>query len=86
MCHQTIHVWLMESSLKYSLRYTLTMKCKLCKGKVMVDRVFSTQTHIELFCMTCGKRWSFHHPQNHSSFVKWLQQKETELSKKTSNS
>lgn len=48
------------------------MNCKGCKGRVLVDRVFTSETHIELFCFSCGKRWVFSHPQNRGSFAQWI--------------
>ena len=61
------------------------MKCKRCTGRVLVDRVLTADTHLELYCMACGKRWSFHYPQHQPFFVLWLHQKEKQLSRKTSN-
>jgi hypothetical protein len=48
------------------------MWCKRCTGKVLVDRVFTSDTHVELFCFNCGKRWVYHHPINKEAFVVWI--------------
>ena len=33
------------------------MTCKKCNGRVFVDRAYSQNLRIELFCIMCGKRW-----------------------------
>lgn len=33
------------------------LSCKKCTGRVFVDRVYSQNLRIELFCIMCGKRW-----------------------------
>jgi hypothetical protein len=44
------------------------MYCGRCstkerKSRVFVDRVFTSQLHLEMYCLTCGKRWMFHPPE-----------------------
>ena len=48
------------------------MKCNKCHGRVFVDRVFSQKSHIELFCIMCGKRWMLN--KNMNGLGKWLEQ------------
>jgi hypothetical protein len=50
---------------------------------VLVDRVFTTETHVELFCFACGKRWSLSHPLNLGAFALWLWKKEKNYMKKS---
>ena len=57
------------------------MWCKKCSGRVLVDRVFSSETHVELYCFTCGKRWIFNHPQNIGSFALWIWKMERQVLK-----
>jgi hypothetical protein len=52
------------------------MWCKVCGGRVLVDRVFTTDSHIEMFCFSCGKRWIFNNPANYGTFPLWLLEKE----------
>jgi hypothetical protein len=56
----------------------MTLACKRCKGRVFIDRVFSAEEHLELYCGACGKRWIFHDSGTHNVFVKWLMRKEKE--------
>jgi hypothetical protein len=48
------------------------MKCIRCGGRVLIDRVFTSETYLELFCFLCGKRWELSHPQNKGGFALWL--------------
>jgi hypothetical protein len=50
------------------------MHCAKCKGRVFVDRVFSQKSHIELFCVMCGRRWSLN--KNTNGLAKWLEKME----------
>jgi len=52
------------------------MRCKKCKGTVLLDRPLCADNHIELYCLCCGKRWSLRHPQNYGSFGAWIQKVE----------
>jgi len=60
------------------------MFCKKCKGRVLVDRSLCEDTHVELYCLSCGKRWSLNHPQNHGSFGVWIQKLEMTFLHKSS--
>jgi hypothetical protein len=42
---------------------------------MFVDRVYTTDNHVELFCITCGAR-KFHHNSNEREAL-WLIQSET---------
>lgn len=57
------------------------LKCKRCKGRVFVDRVFGAEDHLELFCGACGKRWIFHGAATNNKFVTWLMKREREYLK-----
>ena len=54
--------------------------CNKCKGRVFVDRVFSQKSHIELFCIMCGKRWMMN--KNTNKLGKWLETLEENHSKR----
>jgi hypothetical protein len=54
------------------------IKCKKCKGKVFVDRVFSERDHLETFCINCGKR-DMYHPPSRFQDIKWLADREKVL-------
>ena len=53
------------------------MKCKKCKGRVFVDRVYSQNLRVELFCIMCGKRWMIKKETNR--FAQWVAKKEERL-------
>jgi hypothetical protein len=38
-------------------RELIIVVCKKCHGRIFVDRIFSERSHVELFCVICGKRW-----------------------------
>lgn len=46
------------------------MRCIKCSGRVFVDRIFSEKTHVELFCLSCGKRWML--DKARSKLARWL--------------
>jgi|APGre2960657373_1045057.scaffolds.fasta_scaffold00019_15 hypothetical protein len=58
------------------------MKCTKCKGKVLVDRQFSTSEHLEVYCIICGKR-KFYHPPDSSKEGSWLLSQEKTRAKTT---
>jgi predicted nucleic acid-binding Zn-ribbon protein len=58
------------------------MLCKKCKGKVFVDRQYSSVMHLETFCITCGNR-KFYHPPTESAEGRWLLEKELYRTKST---
>jgi hypothetical protein len=53
------------------------MKCKRCEGRVLVDRVYSQNLRIELYCIMCGKRWMINKEANR--FALWLAKQEATL-------
>lgn len=55
------------------------MRCIKCKGRVFIDRVFSQKMHIELYCISCGKRWMIN--KEMSAFGRWINKKENEHKK-----
>lgn len=60
----------------------MTIKCRKCKGRVLIERALSNDTHLELYCILCGKIWIFKYPEGQTGFVKWLWQKEKAYQKK----
>jgi hypothetical protein len=48
------------------------MACSKCSSKMFVDRVFLTHDHIELYCLKCGRREMYHHPQNFGERIRWI--------------
>jgi hypothetical protein len=49
------------------------MWCMKCDGRVFIDQVFSENNHIELFCISCGKRWMVEKAKG--AFGAWLDKK-----------
>jgi len=49
------------------------LNCKKCKGRVFVDRIYSQNLRIELFCILCGKRWMV---KRDNRFGAWLAKRE----------
>jgi hypothetical protein len=45
------------------------LSCKKCTGRVFVDRVYSQNLRVELFCGLCGKRWMI---RRDNRFGAWL--------------
>lgn len=43
------------------------------QGRVFIDQVFSGNTHVELFCVRCGKRWMI--DKTKGAFGAWLDRK-----------
>lgn len=58
------------------------MLCKKCKGRVFVDRQYSSSIHLETFCIMCGYRKFFHPPEDSAEGL-WLLEKERLLAKST---
>ena len=54
-----------------------TMWCRKCKGRILVDRAFCTETRLEIYCLTCGNRWFLKKDRN--AFTKWLAKVEDDL-------
>jgi DNA-directed RNA polymerase subunit RPC12/RpoP len=49
--------------------------CRKCNGRMMVDREYSSDAHMEIFCIRCGSR-RFFHPPSESKEGTWLLQRE----------
>lgn len=58
------------------------LTCNRCKGRIFVDRQYTSQMHIETYCVRCGER-KFYHPPTESQEGKWLLQKERFRAKST---
>ena len=58
------------------------ISCKKCKGKVFVDRQYSSIQHIETYCVVCGLR-KFFHPPTESEEGRWLLAQESLRAKHT---
>jgi len=58
------------------------MFCRKCKGRVFIDRQYSSIDHIETFCIMCGAR-KFFHPPSQSLEGRWLLEKEKLRAKRT---
>lgn len=52
------------------------LKCKRCKGRVFVDRVFTSHDHLETFCIRCGERKIYHPPSKFSNEIQLIHQNE----------
>ena len=51
--------------------------CKKCTGRVFVDRVYSQNLRVELFCVICGKRWMVRRENRFASWLAKLEEKQT---------
>jgi hypothetical protein len=58
------------------------ISCTRCKGRMLIDRQYSSIAHLEIYCITCGRRKFFHPPSN-SKEGSWLLQKEILRAKTT---
>jgi hypothetical protein len=47
------------------------------QGRVFLDQVFSEHSHVELFCIQCGKRWMI--DKEKGAFGAWLNKKVAKL-------
>ena len=61
------------------------LKCLKCKGRMFLDRIYSSPMHLESYCMLCGSR-RFFNPPNSSEEGRWLLKKELQRSKATISS
>ena len=60
--------------------------CSKCSGRMLVDRVFTTHDHLEIYCLMCGKREIFKYPDRHGKKIKWIMKLERERVKINGNS
>ncbi len=58
------------------------IRCKKCLRKMIIDRVYNSVSHMEIYCIICGSR-RFFHPPSDSKEGKWLLEKEIERAKST---
>lgn len=61
------------------------LKCYKCNGRVFIDRTYSSEMHLETYCIMCGTRIFYSPPQN-TSEGKWLLKKEVLRAKATISS
>jgi hypothetical protein len=61
------------------------LKCKKCKGRMFLDRQYTTVGHLETYCMSCGSR-SFYNPPESSAEGSWLLKREVSRAKATMSS
>ena len=58
------------------------LRCTKCFQKMLVDRVYNSVSHLEIYCLICGSR-KFFHPPSDSEEGRWLLKKEIEQAKNT---
>jgi hypothetical protein len=58
------------------------LKCKKCKGRMLIDRIYSSPTHLETYCIMCGTR-VFFTPPGQTPEGLWLLKKEQQRAKAT---
>ena len=46
--------------------------CSKCNGRVIVDRIFLYNDHLEVYCLLCGQRKIFHQPEKHGNFARLI--------------
>jgi hypothetical protein len=51
------------------------ISCKKCKGRMFVDRQYSSINHVEIYCVMCGFR-KFFHPPEETREGAWILQSE----------
>jgi hypothetical protein len=49
---------------------------------MMIDRIYNSVSHLEIYCLMCGSR-KFFHPPSDSEEGRWLLAKEIERAKNT---
>lgn len=59
------------------------IRCSKCSGRMLVDRVFLSYDHLEIYCLLCGKREMYNHPDNHGDVAKWIMKVEKARAKMT---
>lgn len=59
----------------------MMMNCKVCSGRIFVDRVLTGEDHVELACIMCGRRWIFHNAESKGRFPQWLMKVEKQYLK-----
>ena len=61
------------------------LRCTKCSGRMLVDRVFLSYDHLEIYCLMCGKREMYNHPNNHGDVARWIMKVEKARAKITGN-
>jgi DNA-directed RNA polymerase subunit RPC12/RpoP len=56
--------------------------CIRCKRKMFVDRQYTTNEHLETYCIACGNR-NFYHPPSQTKEGSWILQQESLRAKYT---
>jgi predicted nucleic-acid-binding Zn-ribbon protein len=59
--------------------------CIKCSGRMFVDRVFLSADYLELYCLICGRREMYQHPESGSKRVRWIMQMERARIKRVGN-
>jgi hypothetical protein len=68
--------------LVYQTKGDWVMHCGKCNGRMFVDRQYSSQIHIETYCICCGSR-KFFHPPSDSKEGRWILNQENLRAKTT---
>jgi hypothetical protein len=58
------------------------IKCNKCSRSMFVDRIYSSQTFLEVYCIMCGTR-KFYNPPQDSEEGRWLLKQELLRAKTT---
>ena len=61
------------------------LTCKKCSAKMLVDRVFLTVDHLELYCLKCGRREMYHNPSSFDERIRWIMNVEKTRAKRSGN-
>jgi hypothetical protein len=61
------------------------LTCRKCSAKILVDRVFLTVDHLELYCLRCGKREIYHNTDKFDERARWIMSMEIARAKKNGN-
>lgn len=56
--------------------------CNKCNGRMFIDRQYSSEMHIETYCIRCGTR-RFYHPPSQSRYGQWILSQEKLRAKTT---
>jgi hypothetical protein len=70
---------------KVSVNNGMNLFCDKCGGRVMSERQYLSEIHLELSCLSCGKLWIYHYPSQHGDFIIWLHKVEMEWVEWTTN-
>jgi len=62
-----------------------TLECNKCSGRMLVDRIFLSEQYLEIYCLVCGKREMYNHPNRHGEVAQWIMKAEKNRAKLTGN-